>query len=150
MRGKVSEERNLLPGFVQIQTPNLYDLSFNSLSLAISSPILRRLLSFSRFPRANVSIFPVLASWYNTLDNTFVRSIDGKSLLVNRTETERKSGRLQKSIRIVLMRPRLRQFSIEFSNRFEFSSKNSFRFLTWRKMLEKSVRRRGKSFERIK
>lgn len=99
-------------------------------------PFSRRLLSFSRFPRANVSIFSL--SWHNTLDNTLVRSIDGKSPVRkygNRTEKPPHSPR------IVLMRPRLRQFSTEFSNRFEFPRRKFPPIFTSEKnTLEKSAK----------
>lgn len=62
---------------------------------------------FLVFPRANVSIFSL--SWRNTLD----RRKDVRKY-GNRAE---KRARLP---RIVLIRPRLRQFPTEFSNRFEF------------------------------
>lgn len=86
-REKICEERHVArigEKIVQIQTPNLYDPSFNSLSLAISSAILHEITIIFSFPplRANVSIF----SWRNTLDRR-----KEFSLFVN-TETERKSG----------------------------------------------------------
>lgn len=109
-REKICEERNVArigEKIVQIQTPNLYDPSFNSLSLVISSAILHEITIIFSFPplRANVSIF----SWRNTLD----RRKDVRKY-GNRAE---KRARLP---RIVLIRPRLRQFPTEFSNRFEF------------------------------
>lgn len=110
-REKICEERNVArigEKIVQIQTPNLYDPSFNSLSFAISSAILHEITIIFSFPslsRANVSIF----SWRNTLD----RRKDVRKY-GNRAE---KRARLP---RIVLIRPRLRQFPTEFSNRFEF------------------------------
>lgn len=101
-------------------------------------PFSRRLLSFSRFPHANVSIFSL--SWHNTLDNTLVRSIDGKSPVHkygNRTEKRTPPH----SPRIILMRPRLRQFSTEFSNRFEFPRRKFPPIFTSEKnTLEKSVK----------
>lgn len=111
-REKICEERNVArigEKIVQIQTPNLYDPSFNSLSLAISSAILHEITIIFSFPppRANVSIFSL--SWRNTLD----RRKDVRKY-GNRAE---KRARLP---RIVLIRPRLRQFPTEFSNRFEF------------------------------
>lgn len=84
-REKICEERNVArigEKIVQIQTPNLYDPSFNSLSLAISSAILHEItIIFSFSP---VPMFPFSRSLGAT------RSIDGK-MFVN-TETERKSG----------------------------------------------------------
>lgn len=96
-------------------------------------PFSTRLLSFSRFlpPRANVSIFSL--SWRNTLD----RRKDVRKY-GNRAE---KRARLP---RIVLIRPRLRQFPTEFSNRFEFPCEFSPRekflpIFTEKNTAEKSV-----------
>lgn len=134
-RGKICEERNVArigEKIVQIQTPNLYDPSFNSLSLAISSAILHEITIIFSFPsRANVSIFSL--SWRNTLD----RRKDVRKY-GNRAE---KRARLP---RIVLIRPRLRQFPTEFSNRFEFPREFSPRekflpIFTEKNTAEKSV-----------
>lgn len=82
MGGKVSEETKV--GRIRCenrpdQTPNLYDLSFNSLSLAIFPAILRRLLPFSTVP-----VFPF--SWFSRLGNTLDNTPDRRKVLLVNTK----------------------------------------------------------------
>lgn len=114
-REKICEERNVArigEKIVQIQTPNLYDPSFNSLSLAISSAILHEITIIFSFPPPPCQCFHFLA-----LLAQHARSTERVLPVRKYGNRAEKRARLP---RIVLIRPRLRQFPTEFSNRFEF------------------------------
>lgn len=127
-REKICEERNVArigEKIVQIQTPNLYDPSFNSLSLAISSAILHEITIIFSFPPPPCQCFHFLA-----LLAQHARSTERVLPVRKYGNRAEKRARLP---RIVLIRPRLQQFPnfrivSNFLANFPLA-KNSSRFL---------------------